>query len=272
MSPASSTETAGFASIVPSLREEVLGWYERHGQSLEGAAGRNTLETNSGYVERRGVPLLAMLGERLGGRSLEGMSLLDLGCGFGALSAFFAAHGAEVTGLDPNVSRFEVGSAVARRHGLAVGFVAGRMERLPFPDEAFDVAVQNNSLCYLTGRGERALALAETLRVLRPGGVVLGRNPNRWHPLDQFTGLPLVHLLPPARAAALTARLGRERSLALAVSPLGLRRELRRAGFEDVVQHGFVESSRPDALKLVARYHHLSARRPVVPDPGGAPV
>jgi SAM-dependent methyltransferase len=271
MSPVSSAESSGFASIVSALREEVLAWYERHGQSLEGEAGRNTLETNSGYVERRGDPLLAMLGERLGGRSLEGLSVLDLGCGFGALSAFFAAHGAQVTGVDPNVSRFEVGAAVARRHELPIRFVAGRMERLPLPDGAFDLAVQNNSLCYLTGRGERALALAETLRVLRPGGVLIGRNPNRWHPLDQFTRLPLVHLLPPAPAAALSARLGRERSAALAVSPLRLRRELRRAGFEDVVQHGFVDSSRPDALKLVARYHHLSARRPA-PNAGGAPV
>ncbi len=267
MSPASSAETAGFGSIVPSLREEVLGWYERHGQRLEGEAGRSTLETNSGYVERRGVPLLAMLGERLGGRSLEGVSLIDLGCGFGALSAFFAAHGARVTGVDPNVARFEVGTAVARRHGLAIRFVAGRMEGLPFPDGAFDLAVQNNSLCYLTGRRQRALALAETLRVLRPGGVLIGRNPNRWHPLDQFTGLPLVHLLPPAPSTALSARLGHERSLAVAVSPLRLRRELRRAGFDEVVLHGFVSSSRPDALKLVARYHHLSARRP--PHPPG---
>jgi len=262
MSPVSSAETSGFGPIVASLREEVLGWYERHGQTLEGEAGRNTLETNSGYVERRGAPLLAMLRERLGGRSLEGLSLIDLGCGFGALSAFFAARGAQVTAVDPNVSRFEVGAAVARRHGLAIRFMGGRMERLALPDGAFDLAVQNNSLCYLTGRRQRALALAETLRVLRPGGVLIGRNPNRWHPLDQFTGLPLVHLLLPAPAAALSARLGRERSLALSVSPLRLRRELRSAGFEDVVQHGFVDSSRPDALKIVARYHHLSAHRP----------
>jgi len=136
------------------------------------------------------------------------------------------------------------------------------MERLPLPDAAFDLAVQNNSLCYLTGRRQRALALAETLRVLRPGGVLIGRNPNRWHPLDQFTGLPLVQLLPPAPAAALSARLGHERSVAVAVSPLRLRRELRGAGFEAVVVHGFVSSSRPDALRFVARYHHLSARRP----------
>src|SRR5215213_6924847 len=120
MSHVSSAETAGFAPVVPSLREEVLGWYERHGQRLEGEAGRSTLETNSGYVERRGAPLIEMLRERLGGRSLEGLSLIDLGCGFGALSAFFAALGAHVTAVDPNVSRFEVGTAVARRHRLPV--------------------------------------------------------------------------------------------------------------------------------------------------------
>src|SRR5215211_6335731 len=122
MSPASSAETASFDPIVPSLREEVLGWYERHGKRLEGAAGHVTLETNSGYVERRGAPLLTMLAERRGDPSLEGVSLLDLGCGFGALSVFFAAHGAEVMGVDRKVVRFEVGTAVSRRHGLAIRF------------------------------------------------------------------------------------------------------------------------------------------------------
>ena len=268
MSHVSSAAAAGFGPVAESLREEVLRWYARHGKPVEGAAGQITLETNSGYVERRGAPLLTMLAERLGARPLEGASLVDLGCGFGALSLYFALHGAQVTALDRNVSRFEVGTEVARRHGLSVRFVEGRMERLPLSDGEFDLAVQNNSLCYVTGRRERALALAEALRVLRPGGVLIGRNPNRWYPIDQFTGLPLVHLLPPGRAAALSARLGRERSVAVAVSPLRLRRELRHAGFEQVVQHGFVASDRPDALRALARYHHLSARRPERP-PGG---
>jgi len=265
MSPASSPgvrEVGDFDPLAGALREEVLSWYERRDQGLEGAAGWNTLETNSGFVERRGQPLLAMLGERLGGRSLAGLALVDLGCGFGALSVFFAAHGARVTAIDQNVARFEVGEAVARRYDLPVRFLRSRMERLELSDAGFDLAVQNNSLCYLTGRAQRLSALDETLRVLRPGGLLIGRNPNRWNPIDQFTGLPLVHLLPPRAAAGLSARLGRERSLALAVSPLRLRRELRRAGYEAVVHHGFVESTRPDALKPVARYHHLSARRP----------
>ena len=45
-----------------------------------------------------------------------------------------------------------------------------------------------------------AIALRETHRVLRPGGSLIVRNPNRWHPLDQFTGLPLLQLLPPHQA------------------------------------------------------------------------
>lgn len=263
MSSSSSAGMAGFGAVAESLREEVLAWYARHGKSLQGPAGRNTLETNSGYVERRGAPLLTMLSRRLGDRQpVQGVSLVDLGCGFGALSLYFALHGAEVTAVDRNVSRFEVGRAVAERYGFAVRFVEGRMEQLPLPDAEFDLAVQNNSLCYLTRPPERALALTETLRVLRPGGIVIGRNPNRWHPIDQFTGLPLVHLLPPAAAAAVSSRFGRDRSNAVTVSPLRLRGELRAASFDDVVHHGFVNSSRPDLLKLVARYHHLSARRP----------
>lgn len=253
---------AHFAAIADSLREAVVAFYAVRGQTLEGSAGSNTLETNSGYVARRTEPLLEFVRRHSGHDSIEGLRVADLGCGFGAVSLYLASRGARVTALDPNAQRFEVGQAVAAHHGLAVDFVAGRMERLPFPDGAFDLAVQNNSLCYLVDPAQRRAALHETRRILRPGGTLISRNPNRWHPLDQFTGLPLLHLLPPAAAVAATRRTGRDRSLVRLTSPLSARRELRRAGFIAVVQAGFSGDERPSALKWWARYHHFVASRP----------
>jgi ubiquinone/menaquinone biosynthesis C-methylase UbiE len=254
--------TRDFAPIADSLRSNVLSFYEERGESLDGPAGVNTLETNSGYVERRATPLLETLGRVTGRDSIEGLRLLDLGCGFGALAAFFARQGATVTGIDPIADRLEVGMAVAAEFDLPVEFRQGRMEKLDFADESFDLAIQNNSLCYITDRADRRAALAETARVLVPGGFVLIRNPNRWHPRDQFTGLPLISLLPSHAATRVSERLGRKRSEVRLVSPLEAKRELRRAGFTDVVLAASPASRWPEFMRPIARYQHLVARRP----------
>jgi 2-polyprenyl-3-methyl-5-hydroxy-6-metoxy-1,4-benzoquinol methylase len=254
--------TRDFTPIADSLRSTVLDFYAERGESLDGPAGVNTLETNSGFVERRATPLLQTLAQITGRDSIEGLRLIDLGCGFGALAVFFASQGATVTGIDPIADRLEVGRAVAAEHGLPVEFSPGRMEELDFADESFDLAIQNNSLCYITDREGRRSALAETARVLRPGGFVVIRNPNRWHPRDQFTGLPLITLLPPHAATRLAARLGRPRSEVRLVSPLEGKRELRRAGFTDVTLAASPASRWPEFMKPIARYQHLVARKP----------
>jgi 2-polyprenyl-3-methyl-5-hydroxy-6-metoxy-1,4-benzoquinol methylase len=249
-----------FRPFSDALRAEVTDFYTRHGTQLHGAAWTNTLETNSGFVERRASPLVDLYRTRSGRESIEGLRVLDLGCGFGALSVYLAAKGARVTGVDPNTQRFEVGSAVASAFGLPVRFEQGRMQSLPLPQGAgYDLAIQNNSLCYVLSREERHAALARTLEQLKPGGWLLARNPNRLHPFDQFTNLPLVHLLPPGAAVRAARAFGRERSRVRLLSPRMARHEARRAGFTDVRTDG---SHGPRLLTAVARYQHVSARRP----------
>jgi SAM-dependent methyltransferase len=239
----------------------VLDFYRERGESLDGRAGQNTLHTNSSFVERRARPLVDILRETAGIESLERLRIVDLGAGFGALALYFAVHGAKVTAVDPNPARFAVGRRVAEHHELNVRFRRGRMQSLKLADERFDLAVQNNSLCYIVPARERRQALIETLRVLRPGGWLVSRNPNRWNPLDQFTNLPLLQLLPPERAVQVATLLGRKRSLVRLTSPPAAARELLVAGFVEVAQSASHNRPRADSLKLFARYHHFSARR-----------
>lgn len=253
---------SGFVPIADSLRRAVITYYRERGEPLSDEASLSTLETNSGWVERRGRPLLQMVGAHGGPGSIGGLELIDLGCGFGGLSAYFAAQGARVTALDPSEDRFEVGRAVAAEHELPVEFVRGWMESVELPEASFDLAVANNSLCYIVDPEKREAALRGALRVLRPGGVLIMRNPNRWNLMDQFTGLPLLQLLPPERAVAVAARLGRRRSLVRLTSPPAGTRELRAAGFADVASISPPGDALHAATRPLARYQHLIGRRP----------
>jgi SAM-dependent methyltransferase len=96
----------------------------------------------------------------------EGDRVLDVACGTGALSCAAAARvGARgsVVGLDPNEEML----AVARRKPARVDWRVGRAESLPFPDASFDAVVSQFGMMFFE---DRAAALREMLRVLRPGG------------------------------------------------------------------------------------------------------
>jgi 2-polyprenyl-3-methyl-5-hydroxy-6-metoxy-1,4-benzoquinol methylase len=248
-----------FPPIAVSLRREILRFYYDDGKHLVDRSGLTTLATNSGLAESRAAILEHAL-EQADIPSLDGLKLLDIGCGFGALALLFASRGAEVLAVDPNASRFAVGRRVAEEFHLPVRWTQASMEELQVREAAFDVAVMNNSLCYLIPRSARRAALERTLGALRSGGVLVVRNPNRIHPMDQFSGLPLVGLLPPAGARIVAKLLRRHRSNVRLLTRRAARRELIRSGFSDVQL-----VRRPSASKLreaLAGYQHLIARRP----------
>jgi 2-polyprenyl-3-methyl-5-hydroxy-6-metoxy-1,4-benzoquinol methylase len=248
-----------FSPVAVSLRREILREYYEDGKRLTDAAGLNTLATNSGLAESRMAVLDHALAQA-GVESVTGLDVLDVGCGFGALSLVLAARGARVVALDPNDTRFAVGRRVASEHGLDVRWRAGSMEEMSVGEEAFDVAVMNNSLCYLVARQLRRAALERTLAALRPGAVAVIRNPNRIHPVDQFSGIPLLGILPPSAARLLSRPVRPNRSHVRLLTHRAAERELREAGFEQVDS---VRREEQSALRdMLAGYQHLTGRRP----------
>jgi SAM-dependent methyltransferase/O-antigen/teichoic acid export membrane protein len=247
----------GFAALAHELRDEIIEHYERRGKRLDTPAGLRTLDTNSVLAAGRGRLLLRLLAEQ-GMGSISGLRVLDLGAGFGALALYFAHLGAHVVAVDPNEQRARVALAIARRRGLDLSVVGAGAQSLPFPDASFDLVVANNSLCYIVGRDDRRTALSEIHRVLRPGGWVAVRNPNRLHPRDQFTGLPLLGLLPARLAQRATRALGRPRPEIRMHSPRGAARQLRGVGFTHA---RWRPHPGPGPHGRFAGYHHVLARR-----------
>ena len=103
----------------------------------------------------------------------EGEHVLDLGSG-GGLDCFLAAQKVgptgKVAGLDMTPDMLELARRNARKVGVSnVEFHQGEMERMPFPDDSFDVIISN---CVINLSPDKDAVFRESFRVLRPGGRV----------------------------------------------------------------------------------------------------
>lgn len=96
--------------------------------------------------------------------------VVEVGCGNGRNFARYPATVTRVTAVEPEPHLRELATRAAAAAALPVTVVPGTAEALPLPDAGFDAAVLCLVLCSLS---DRATALAELRRVLRPGGTLV---------------------------------------------------------------------------------------------------
>jgi ubiquinone/menaquinone biosynthesis C-methylase UbiE len=98
-----------------------------------------------------------------------GMHLLDVGCGIGGPSRYFAAaRGCRVTGVDLTEDYVRVAASLARRVGLTdrVGYRQASALALPFEPESFDGAYMMHVGMNIE---DKPALFREVRRVLKPG-------------------------------------------------------------------------------------------------------
>jgi len=218
-------------SIEESLRRNYFS--TRPEGFLETAEGRKALEDQLRARIRQDrewfVPWVSSV------RSLDGLRVLEIGCGTGSSTVALAEQGALVTALDVDEGSLEVARERVQAYDLPVKIVHGNVADFGtlFPGERFDLIVFYASIEHMTHE-ERITSMKATWDALEPGALwCISETPNRLWWLDTHTSrLPFFQWLPDDLALKYTP-----------FSPRPMIRDLIRDGGADPVL-GFLRKGR----------------------------
>jgi SAM-dependent methyltransferase len=98
---------------------------------------------------------------------VEGLDVVELGCGTAYLSAWLARRGARPVGVDPTPAQLETARRMQAETGLEFPLVEAAAEDVPLPDAAFDLVVSEYGASIWA---DPYRWVAEAARLLRPGG------------------------------------------------------------------------------------------------------
>lgn len=104
---------------------------------------------------------------------LRGRKILDVGCGTGLSMEYFCDKGADVRGVDITFT------SVKYAHTKGLKSIGADARYLPYRDNSFDIVY---SIGVIEHFKETEKALAEQVRVCRPGGTVIAVVPYLWTP------------------------------------------------------------------------------------------
>lgn len=103
-------------------------------------------------------------------------TILDLGCGPGAMSLPLLRAGREVYGIDLSKEMVAQAVELARETPSPYSFSVGDATELPYQDGFFDLVISTGVLEYIPNP---RLALSEVTRVLKPGGALVMTVPTK---------------------------------------------------------------------------------------------
>jgi ubiquinone/menaquinone biosynthesis C-methylase UbiE len=105
--------------------------------------------------------------------------VLDVGAGTGFLSLILDEIGLDVTGVDLSAGMLSFAKEASLHQKRDLGLCLGDAESLPFQSSSFDLVTSRHLLWTLP---DPARAIAEWMRVLRPGGRIIAIDGNWFDP------------------------------------------------------------------------------------------
>jgi ubiquinone/menaquinone biosynthesis C-methylase UbiE len=148
-------------------KEEVRGFWSRTPcGSWDASAPEGTKEYYD-QIEARRYELEPFIHQYAQFSRAAGQDVLEIGVGVGTDHMQFARAGARLHGIDLTERGVDLVGRRLALEGLSSDLHVGDAESLPFPDNSFDVVYSWGVLHHTP---DTARAVAEAVRVLRPGG------------------------------------------------------------------------------------------------------
>jgi len=104
-------------------------------------------------------------------------TILDVGCGTGALCSVLFENGLSVTAIDPAEKMLEIAKKKSGNKGILY-LRANVLKKLPFYDKCFDISIASY-VAHGMGQNERILLYTEMSRVTRSKVIIYDYNKNR---------------------------------------------------------------------------------------------
>ena len=98
---------------------------------------------------------------------VDGLDIVELGCGTAYFSAWLARRGARVVGVDPTPAQLETARRMQQETGLEFPLVEATGEDVPLPDASFDIVHSEYGASIWA---DPFKWIPEAARLLRPGG------------------------------------------------------------------------------------------------------
>ena len=141
----------------------------------------STIDVNAVLVDELATsctsPEIQMILEALG--DIDGLSILELGCGAGEGSTLFAKRGADVTATDLSSGMLATAERLAERHNVSIRTHKCSATDTGLEDASFDVVYAANLLHHV----DIDATLKEVARVLKSGGTFVAWDPVHYNPL-----------------------------------------------------------------------------------------